>query len=186
MELHRPSGKSFNSNRQIRRGTYPLMIASRRSLTPLTRCVHRPEHKADNSPHPSTTKVKNTFTPNYVCMTSYFSTGIINSMEVSPSWEAASRSAIQEFPNILRNPKVSLPFSQETSTGLYPESDDFSQYHPILSLSKIHFNIIHPPTSWSSSGLSPSGFPTKFLHAFLFSPCVLHDLSALSLLTSSF
>jgi hypothetical protein len=34
------------------------------------------------------------------------------------------------------------------STGPYPESDHCSAYHPILS--KIHFNTIHPPTSWSS------------------------------------
>jgi hypothetical protein len=31
---------------------------------------------------------------------------ITNSMELSTSWEAASCAATQEFPNILRNPKV--------------------------------------------------------------------------------
>jgi hypothetical protein len=45
-------------------------------------------------------------------------------------------------------PEVSLPCSQEPSTGAYPEPDQSSPYHPILS--KIHFNIIHPLTSWSS------------------------------------
>jgi hypothetical protein len=29
-----------------------------------------------------------------------------NSIELNPSWEAASRSATEELPNILRNPKV--------------------------------------------------------------------------------
>jgi hypothetical protein len=31
---------------------------------------------------------------------------LTNSMEMSPSWEAASCSVIPEFPNILWNPKV--------------------------------------------------------------------------------
>jgi hypothetical protein len=48
-------------------------------------------------------------------------------------------------------PVGSLPCSQEPSTGPYPEPDQSNLYHPILSyLSKIHFNIVHPPTSWSS------------------------------------
>jgi hypothetical protein len=31
-------------------------------------------------------------------------------------------------------PDISLPCSQEPSSGPYPESDKFSQYHLILSL----------------------------------------------------
>jgi hypothetical protein len=46
-------------------------------------------------------------------------------------------------------PEGSLPPSQEPSTSLYPEPDRFNLYHP-LYLSKIHFNIVHLPTSWSS------------------------------------
>jgi hypothetical protein len=37
---------------------------------------------------------------------------------------------------------------QEPSTGPYSEPDRSSPYHPILS--KIHFNIVHSPVSWSS------------------------------------
>jgi hypothetical protein len=59
-------------------------------------------------------------------------------------------------------PEGSIPNSQEISTCSYPE--------PPSHLSKIHLNIIHPPTSWSSSGLFPSGFPPNNLYAFLFSP----------------
>jgi hypothetical protein len=42
-------------------------------------------------------------------------------------------------------PEGSLPCSQEPSTGPYPELNQSSLYHPILF--KIHFNIIHLPTS---------------------------------------
>jgi hypothetical protein len=45
-------------------------------------------------------------------------------------------------------PKGSLSWPQELSTGPYSESDEFSPYHTILS--KIHFNIIHPPMSLPS------------------------------------
>jgi hypothetical protein len=35
----------------------------------------------------------------------------------------------------------------------------------------IYFNIVHPPKFWSSwRSLSPCGFPTNILYAFLFSP----------------
>jgi hypothetical protein len=42
----------------------------------------------------------------------------------------------------------SLTCSKEPSTGLYPQPDQSNPYHPIPS--KIHFSIVHPPTSWSS------------------------------------
>jgi hypothetical protein len=45
-------------------------------------------------------------------------------------------------------PESSLPHTQEPSTGPYPEPDQSGPYHLILS--KIYFNIVHPPTSWSS------------------------------------
>jgi hypothetical protein len=40
----------------------------------------------------------------------------------------------------------SLPCSQEPSTGVYPDPDQCSQYHPQSYLSRINFNITHPPT----------------------------------------
>jgi hypothetical protein len=45
-------------------------------------------------------------------------------------------------------PEGSLPRSQEPSIGPYSEPDQSNPCHPILP--KIHFNIAHPPTSWSS------------------------------------
>jgi hypothetical protein len=63
-------------------------------------------------------------------------------MVLSPFWEAVSCAAAQEIPNILCEPEGSLPCSQEPSPGPYPEPDECSPYHAILS--NIHFNIIHP------------------------------------------
>jgi hypothetical protein len=48
-------------------------------------------------------------------------------------------------------PESSLPCSQEPSTGPYPKPDQSSPYHPILS--KIQFNIVHPSTSYGTSGI---------------------------------
>jgi hypothetical protein len=47
----------------------------------------------------------------------------------------------------------SLPYSQKLSTGLYSKPDQSNLYHLIPS--KIHFNIVHPTTSWPSQW-SPS------------------------------
>jgi hypothetical protein len=47
--------------------------------------------------------------------------------ELSPSWEAANCAAIQEIPS-------NFKYSQEPSTGPYPEQVRSSPYHPIQSL----------------------------------------------------
>jgi hypothetical protein len=92
---------------------------------------------------------------------------ITNCMELRP-WQAASCSAIQEFPNIFWNPKVhyrvhkSLPLdtmlSQTNSVHTIPPY--FYNTH-FTSPSHLHLGL--------PSGLFPSGFPTKILYTFLFS-----------------
>jgi hypothetical protein len=77
-------------------------------------------------------------------------------------------------------PEDLLSCSQEPPTGPYPEPDQSSPYHPILS--KIHFSII----IGFPYGLFPSGFPTNILYAILFTLFVLYALSILSSLTWSF
>jgi hypothetical protein len=46
-------------------------------------------------------------------------------------------------------PEGLLPCSQEPFMGPYPEPDQSNLHNPFY-LSKIHFNIIRPHTSWSS------------------------------------
>jgi hypothetical protein len=59
-------------------------------------------------------------------------------------------------------PEVSLPCSQEPSTGPYPELDQSSQYQLILFLSSILVLLFHLRQSFPT-GLFPSRFPTKIL-----------------------
>jgi hypothetical protein len=74
-----------------------------------------------------------------------FVRALINSIEMSSSCEAACCTATQEFPNILWNPKAHYRV---------PQVPILSQVNPIHNtqsyFSKIHFNITHPPMSWSS------------------------------------
>jgi hypothetical protein len=65
-------------------------------------------------------------------------------MELSPSWEAANCAATQELPSILWNPKVHYRVHKSPPLVI-SWAKWISSY-----LSKIHFNIVHAPTSWSS------------------------------------
>jgi hypothetical protein len=70
-------------------------------------------------------------------------------MDLSPSLEVANCATTQELPSILRNPKVYYLVHKR-----HPLVSNLSKIDPvdtILSyLCKIHFNIVHPPMSWSS------------------------------------
>jgi hypothetical protein len=70
-------------------------------------------------------------------------------MELSPSWGAINLAATQELPSISWNPKVQYRIHK--SPPLVPILSPINPIHIIPSyLSKMHFNIVHPLTSWSS------------------------------------
>jgi hypothetical protein len=69
--------------------------------------------------------------------------------ELSPSRGAANCAAPQEPPSILWNPNVQ--YRVHKSPPLVPILSHIHPIHSILSyLSKIHFNIVQAPASWSS------------------------------------
>jgi hypothetical protein len=71
------------------------------------------------------------------------------SMELSPASEAVSCASTQHFPNNVWIPEVYNPVQKIPS--LVPILNQINSVYTIPSyLSKIHFNIIHPHTSWSS------------------------------------
>jgi hypothetical protein len=66
--------------------------------------------------------------------------------ELSPSWEAANCAATQELPSNLWNPK--FLYRVHKSPPLAPILNQIDLVHTIpFYLSKIYFNIVHPPTS---------------------------------------
>jgi hypothetical protein len=91
---------------------------------------------------------------------------VTNSIELRPSWEPAGRSAIQEFPNILGNPKIH--YHVHKNPPLVPILRQINPVHITPTyFSEIHFNIILPPASRLSK-MFFSGFPIKTLYLFLF------------------
>jgi hypothetical protein len=90
-----------------------------------------------------------------------------------PFWKGRQFCSHSRISQRFIEPEGLLPWSQETSTGSYPEPD---QSNPIQSIPS------HPISPRSTlilstylhldlpSGLFPSGFPTNILYAFLFSP----------------
>jgi hypothetical protein len=65
-------------------------------------------------------------------------------------------------------PDGSLPYSEEPSTGPYPQPDESSLHHPILFLLRPILTSYSRLRLRLRSGLYPSGFFTKLLYAFLF------------------
>jgi hypothetical protein len=93
-------------------------------------------------------------------------------MELSP-WEAASRSAAQEFSNILSIQKVQ--YHVHKGLPMVPASSQINPGHATCPcFSKNLFNIILPPTCSIPSGLFPPLFPTRILYEKLESG-ILHE-----------
>ena len=103
-------------------------------------------------------------------------------MEQSPSWEANRSPTTQEVSRILWNPKVHNRIHKSP-----PPVPVLSQIDPvhaplhIISLRPILILSLHLRLGLSS-GLLPSGFPTKTLYAPLLSPIRATCLACLSLL----
>jgi hypothetical protein len=86
-------------------------------------------------------------------------------MELSPSWEAASCAATQEFPSILWNQKDHYHVHKRP-----PQVPFLSQINPIHTTSYLRYILISSTQLRLDlpSGFFPSGFSTKILYAFLF------------------
>jgi hypothetical protein len=116
--------------------------------------------------------------------TTQWSLKLINSIELSPRWEAASRSATQKLPNILWNPKAHYHVHK-----ILPRVLILSQLNPVHNtpthFSKIHFNIIPHLRLGLHIGLFPSGFPHQNPACIPLLRHVLHALPIASSLTCS-
>jgi hypothetical protein len=109
----------------------------------------------------------------------------LDSIELNPPWEAASRSATQELPTILWKPKVH--YRVHKNPLLVTILSQMSPVHIAPShFSTIHFIVISHLCLCVPSGFFPLGFPTKILCVFLFAPRVLHGLTISSAFTWSF
>jgi hypothetical protein len=104
--------------------------------------------------------------------------------ELSPSWEAANSAVTQKFPSILWDPKVHYRVHNSTPPVLILSQIKQSKTIPSYP-SRIHLNIVHPLTSWSSQWSLFLIFPPiSYIHSsFIF---VLHALPTSFSLTWSF
>jgi hypothetical protein len=98
-------------------------------------------------------------------------------MQHNPPVEADSRSAGQEIPRILYNPKVHYR-TDESTTGSYTEMIPAYVYtlgHDFLS---IYFSIVLPSTPRSSNWSLPFGFSSKSFerisHTHMHATCCAH------------
>jgi hypothetical protein len=83
-------------------------------------------------------------------------------MEQSPSWEANRFVASQEIPRILLNPKVHYRI-QNCSPPVSILSQPNPAHTPTSHFLNIYLILSSHLRSGLSSGLFPSGFPTKTL-----------------------
>jgi hypothetical protein len=93
---------------------------------------------------------------------------LTKSMVPNPSREAASRSATQEFPNILWTPQVQ--YRVHKSPPLAPTLSQIQSIPPHFIPLRVIFILPFHLRLGLPSGLFPSGYPTKFLYPFLFPP----------------
>jgi hypothetical protein len=103
-------------------------------------------------------------------------------MELGPAWEAASRSATQEFPKIVWQPKIRWCVHETHRLVPILRQINPVRNKPSFSLNSVlilrHLHLSVP------SGLFPLWFHTKTLYPILLSPCVLHALLFLFDLTT--